>query len=79
MVNNVGKTTKSLNSNLGGTTSFTSDETITTFSGDLGLGYLLFDSKGTIGVISAFTNKENFIVTTYALSVDIKTILSLSY
>lgn len=79
MVNNVGKTTQTLNTNLGGTTSFTNKNDITLLTGELGTGLLVFDSTGTLGAISTFTDENDFIVTTYALSLDISTILSLSY
>ena len=79
MVNNVGKTTQTLSTNLGGTTSFTDKNDITLLTGELGAGLLIFDSVGTLGAISTFTNENNFIVTTYALSIDISSILSLSY
>ena len=79
MVNNVGKTTRILNTNLGSTNTFESDNSITIISVELGLGCLLFDEEGTLGVISNYTDNTNFIVTTYALSIDIPTILSISY
>lgn len=79
MVNNVGKTTQTLNTNLGETTPFTTSENITILTGEIGKGLLLFDNAGTLGVISDYTNDTNFIVTTYALSIDIQTILNLSY
>lgn len=79
MVNNVGKTSQTLSTNLGETTQFTSNETITLLSGEIGKGLLLFDPTGTLGVISNYTNETNFIVTTFALSIDIQSILSLNY
>lgn len=79
MVNNVGKTTQILSNELGRTTSFDTNENITIITGELGTGFLLFDSKGTLGVISSYVNENEFIVTTYALSIDINAILSLSY
>ncbi len=80
MVNNIAKTTKILNTNLGQTTSFTPSDNLTIMTGELGLGLLIFDSAGTIGIISTFTDvQSNFTVTTYALSIDISTILGLSY
>lgn len=79
MVNNVGKTNQTLSTSLGGTTSFTSAENITLLTGELGTGLLLFDSAGTLGAISTFTSENDFIVTTYALSLDISTILGQSY
>ena len=79
MVNNVGKTTQILSTNLGETTSFTSNENITLLTGELGLGLLVFDSSGTLGAISTFTDENNFIVTTLAISIDIQTILNMNY
>ena len=79
MVNNVARTNKTLNTTLGATTSFTSEDTITILTGEVGIGLLIFDSSGTLGVISALTDTQNFTVTTYALSIDIQSILNLSY
>ena len=79
MVNNVGKTTQVLDTNLGGTVSFTSKDDITLLTGELGTGLLVFDSAGTLGAISSFTDENNFIVTTYALSIDINKILNEDY
>ena len=79
MVNNVGKTAKTLSTNLGESTSFTSEDNITIMTGELGKGFLVFDPIGTLGVISSFTNEQNFMVTTYALSIDIPSILNLEY
>lgn len=79
MVNNVGKTTQSLSTQLGEATPFNSTESITLLTGEIGKGLLLFDPVGTLGVISDFANETNFTVITYALSIDINSILSLSY
>ena len=80
MVNNVGKTTKTLNINLGGSTIFEPEDNLTIITGEVGLGLLIFDEDGTLGVISAYTdNESDFTVTTYAKSIDIETILSLTY
>lgn len=79
MVNNVGKTNKTLSTNLGEATTFTSKEDVTLLVGELGMGLLVFDSSGTLGAISEFTDENNFKVTTYALSIDISTILNLNY
>lgn len=79
MVNNVGKTTQVLSTNLGETNSFTSSENITILTGEIGKGLLLFDPAGTLGVISDYISESNFTVTTYALSIDIQSILNLSY
>lgn len=79
MVNNIGKTNKTLSTNLGEKTSFTNKEDVTLITGEIGLGLLIFDSAGTLGAISEFTDESNFIVTTYALSINISTILNLNY
>lgn len=80
MVNNVAKTTKTLNTELGRTTSFLPNDNLTIMTGELGLGLLVFDSNGTVGVVSTFTNIESeFTVTTYALSIDVESILDQSY
>lgn len=79
MVNNVYKTTATLIAELGRTTTFTSETNKTNITGELGLGCLMFDLVGTLGVITEYTNEDNFVVTTYALSIDVSSILSLSY
>lgn len=79
MVNNIGKTTQKLSVELGRTTEFTSSEDINIIAGEIGVGFLLFDSDGTIGVISEIKEDHTLVVTTYALSIDIETILSLTY
>ena len=79
MVNNVGKTTQVLSTQIGGQVVFSSIENVIVISGELGLGFLLFDSAGTLGVITSYTSNTDFTVRTYALSIDISTILSLSY
>ena len=80
MVNNVAKTTKTLNTSLGGTTSFTPSDNLTIMTGSIGEGLLIFDLAGTVGVVSTFTDAQsNFVVTTYALSINVPSILSQSY
>ena len=79
MVNNVGTTTQTLSIELGRTTQFTTSDDITVIAGTIGKGFLVFDSAGTLGVITTYTSETNFIVTTHALSIDINAILSLEY
>ena len=79
MVNNIARTTKTLNINLGGSTSFTQNDNLTIMAGELGRGLLIFDSAGTVGVVSTYVSENEFTVTTYALSIDVESILSLSY
>lgn len=79
MVNNVGTTTQTLSIELGRTTQFTTSDNITVIAGTIGKGFLVFDSAGTLGVITTYTSETDFIVTTHALSIDINAILSLEY
>ena len=79
MVNNVGTTIQTLSTELGRTTQFTTSDDITVIAGTIGKGFLVFDSAGTLGVITTYTSETNFIVTTHALSIDINAILSLEY
>lgn len=79
MVNNIGKTTETLSTNLGGQITTLTSSDITLITGTLRMGTLVFDSAGTLGVITTFTSTNNFVVTTYALSIDVTAILSLSY
>lgn len=78
-VNNIAKTTKVLNKNLGGTTSFIEGDNLTIITGEVGMGLLIFDASGTIGVVTLYTSQDEFTVTTYALSIDVESILGLSY
>ena len=79
MVNNICKTTKTLATELGRTTSFEVGDNKQCITGELSQGCLIFDTTGTIGIVSSFTDEDDFIVTTYALSIDITTILGRSY
>lgn len=88
MANNIGITTKTLPRVIGQTVEFdTTDEwnSITMFSGQLDLGAIIFDEKGTMGVCSNFTRDENnnpiytIRTTTLNTQIDIQKILSLSY
>lgn len=79
MVNNIGKTTQTLSTELGRTTEFTTSNNITIISGTIGKGFLIFDPVGTVGVISEFTDENTFKVATHALSIDISSILNLTY
>ena len=81
MVNNIGTTiNKALNTTLGGVTTPALVSTdITIKAGELGNGCLIFDSAGTIGIVSNYLDENNFTVTTYAISIDIESILGLSY
>lgn len=81
MVNNIGITIeKLLNSKLGGVTTPALVSTdIEMKSGTLGNGCLIFDANGTIGIVSDYEDENTFVVKTYAVSIDLQKILSLSY
>ena len=79
MVNSVARTGKILNTNLGGTTSFSEGDTVIILAGEISRGLLLFDPAGTLGVISSLSDQSTFSVTTCALSVDINSILGESF
>lgn len=80
MVNNVARTTKTLSTTLGGTVTFTPSDNLTIMTGELGTGLLIFDSAGTLGVVTTFVDDEsNFTVTTYAISIDVQTLLEATY
>ena len=79
MVNNIGRTTQTLSANLGGAVTTLTSSDITLLTGSLGQGCLIFDSAGTLGVITTFTDQNDFTVTTYAISIDVSSILGQSY
>lgn len=81
MVNNIGKLTssKSFNTNLGEATSNISSSDITLLTGALGKGLLVFDQAGTLAVVSDYISDSNFTIRTYAVSIDVNSILNLSY
>ena len=79
MVNNIGKTNQSLSTNLGGSTTTLTSNDINLISGMLGVGCLVFDRAGTLGVITTFTDQNSFVITTYALSINVSQILHLGY
>ncbi len=79
MVNNIGKTSTVLDTKLGNTIEFSEITTITILTGSISTGCLLFDEVGTLGVVTNYTSDTDFVVTTYALSIDIQQLLDLSY
>ena len=76
MVNNIGYTEKTLVTTIGLTTTDILSEDITIISGEIGLGFLLFDLSGTIAVITAYENSNSFTLTTYATSYTIQAAIS---
>lgn len=79
MVNDIVRTSGTLTATLGATNAFASSSSITIITGSLRLGCLVFDPAGTLGVVTTFTSTNDFVVTTYAISIDVSSILSLSY
>lgn len=81
MVNNIGVViNKKLNTALGGVTTPALVSTdINMKTGELGNGCLIFDTDGTIGIVSEYSDQDNFTITTYAISIDVESILGLSY
>lgn len=88
MANNIGITTENLPRTIGQTIEFdTTDEwsSITMFSGQLDLGAIVFDEKGTMGVCSEFNRDENnnpiytIRTTTLDTQIDVQAILSKRY
>lgn len=81
MVNNIGKLTnsKNLNTNLGEATQNIVKADIQILTGEFGLGMLIFDQTGTLAVVSDYIDDNSFTIRTYALSIDIQTILTQSY
>ena len=88
MVNNIGTTSTVLPIIIGEIKEFATSESIATIaisSGELGLGFLLFDSDGTMSVCTKITADEegnpSYTFTTSSISADavIKNALSESY
>lgn len=75
MVNNVGTTEIALSTTIGGITNVLQAD-ITVISGELEQGFLLFGSNGAIGVITEFTDADDFVLKTYATSDVVKSAIS---
>lgn len=88
MANNIGVTTQTFNRTIGGTTSITdplNQGLITMMAGQLGVGAMIFDGDGTMGICTAFTLNENqkydysFRTSSLNNEVDVQAILGRSY
>lgn len=88
MANNVGVTTQTFNRTIGGTTSITdplNQGFITMMAGQLGVGAMIFDGNGTMGICTAFALDENqryaysFRTSSLNTEIDIQTLLGRSY
>lgn len=75
MVNNVGTTEIALSTTIGGITNVLQAD-ITVISGELEQGFLLFGSNGAVGVITEFTDADDFVLKTYATSDVVKSAIS---
>lgn len=76
MVNNVGTTEKVLNTTIGLVTTGLLNEDIEVISGEIGLGFLLFDRSGTIAIIISYSGVDDFTAITYATSYAIQAAIS---
>ncbi len=88
MANNIGVTTQTFNRTIGGTTSITdplNQGLITMMAGQLGVGAMIFDGDGTMGICTAFVLNENqkydysFRTSSLNNEVDVQAILGRSY
>lgn len=88
MANNVGVTTQTFNRTIGGTTSIIdplNQGLITMMAGQLGVGAMIFDGNGTMGICTAFALDENqrysysFRTSSLNTEIDIQTLLGRSY
>ena len=85
MSNNIGWITRKLSRTIGDEITITSPDEVNTISGELDVGYIVYDDDGTMGVCSEFTRDDSgnptFKIKTTSLNteIDIETILGKSY
>jgi len=88
MANNVGTTTQTLSRTIGGTTVISdplNESRISMMSGQLGIGAMIFDGMGTMGICTAFTLNANqkydysFRTSSLNTEIDIQALLGQSY
>jgi len=88
MANNIGTTTQTLSRTLGNETVISdplNEGLISMMSGQLGIGAMIFDGNGTMGICTAFTlNQEqkydySFRTSSLNTEIDIQTLLGQSY
>lgn len=85
MSNNIGIISTTLSRTIGEALTITDASVFTTITGELDLGFIVYDDYGTIGVCTGFErdNEGNptYIITTMSLNteIDIQSILSANY
>ena len=88
MANNIGTTTQTLGRTIGSQTIISdplNESRISMMSGQLGIGAMIFDGSGTMGICTAFTLNANqrydysFRTSSLNNEIDVQTMLSLSY
>ncbi len=88
MANNIGTTIRTFSRTIGGTTIIPdplNESLISMISGQLGIGAMIFDETGTMGICTAFTLNANqrydysFRTSSLNTEVDIQTLLGQSY
>ena len=85
MANNIGTVSSTLSRTIGNTISITNPAQITAVSGYVDVGFIGFDSDGTMGVCTSFTRDQGgnptYVFRTCSLNteIDVYNILSQSY
>ena len=85
MSNNIGITSTTLSRTIGNNTTINGASTITTLSGYVDIGFMVFDNDGTMGICTSFTRDQNdqpvYVFRTCSLNteIDIQNILGQSY
>ena len=85
MSNNIGVTNTLLSRTIGDSTTINGASTITAVSGFIDVGFMVFDTNGTVGICTSFTYDANdqpvyvFRTCTLNTEIDIQSILGQSY
>lgn len=85
MSNNIGVISSQLPRVIGGTLNVTDPSVLNAISGEVDLGFIAFDSNGTMGVCTAFTRDQGgnptytFRTSSLDTQIDIQNILAQSY
>ena len=85
MANNIGVTSATLSRTIGNSTTINNAANITAISGYVDVGFMVFDSDGTLGICTSFTRDANdqpiyaFRTCSLNTEIDIQSMLSQSY
>lgn len=85
MTNNIGTTSATLSRTIGNTTTITDALTVNAVSGFVDVGFIVFDTNGTMGVCTSFTRDEHdnpiYVFRTCSLNteIDIQSVLNEEY